>query len=104
MWHATYIEVNQGDSRLLVVRNQIGLSFGHNLCFKCPNGSCKLILDIYVPRAFQCYKELFNPMDFDSCNRFQKIRGSIATPTPKIGTHLGAWGFIPSHFPKLPEA
>jgi hypothetical protein len=28
----------------------------HNLCFNYPNGSCELILDIYVPRAFQWYK------------------------------------------------
>ncbi len=28
-------------------------SFGHNLCLKCPNGSCKPILDIQVPRDFQ---------------------------------------------------
>ncbi len=27
--------------------------FFHNLCFRCPNGSCEPILDIYVPRAFQ---------------------------------------------------
>jgi hypothetical protein len=26
-----------------------GPSFSHNLCFKCPNGSCKPILDIYIP-------------------------------------------------------
>jgi len=32
------------------------LSFGHNLCFKCPNGSCEPILDIYVSIAFQWYK------------------------------------------------
>jgi hypothetical protein len=38
------------------------LSFGHNLCFKYPNGSCEPILDIYIPRAFQQYKKLSNPM------------------------------------------
>ncbi len=27
-------------------------SFGHNLCFNYPNGSCKSILDIHIPRAF----------------------------------------------------
>jgi hypothetical protein len=51
MWHTTYTQGNQGDSWLLVVKNQIvnltiDLYFGHNLCFKCPNGSCKPILDI----------------------------------------------------------
>ncbi len=29
----------------------IGPSFGHNLCFKCPNGSCEPILDIYILRT-----------------------------------------------------
>ncbi len=51
MRHATCTQVNQGDSQLSVIRSQIGsltpsLSFGHNLCFKYPNGSCKPILDI----------------------------------------------------------
>jgi hypothetical protein len=69
MWHATYTQVNQGDSWFLVVGSQIGTltpnpSFSHNLCFKYPNGSCELILDIYVPRNFQWYKELFNSNDF----------------------------------------
>jgi hypothetical protein len=41
-----YMQINPGDSQLLVVRSQISslildLSFGHNLCFKYPNGSCK---------------------------------------------------------------
>jgi hypothetical protein len=57
MWHAICTQVNQGDSWLLVRGNQFGTltsnpSFGHNLCFKYSNGSCKLILDIYVSRAF----------------------------------------------------
>jgi hypothetical protein len=42
-----------------------GFSFGLNLCFKYPNGSCKLIFTIYAPRAFQWYKDSFNPMSFD---------------------------------------
>jgi hypothetical protein len=82
------------DSRLLVVGSQIanltpGPSFGHNLCFRCSNGSCEPILDIYVPRAFQRYKELFNPLGFDPCNFFLKIWESIGTPTPKVGAPLG---------------
>jgi hypothetical protein len=61
------MQVNQGNSQLLVVGNQIGnlasdSSFGHNLCFRYPNGSCKPILDIHIPKAFQWYKELFNLM------------------------------------------
>jgi hypothetical protein len=69
MSHATYTRKNQGDSWLLVVRSQIANltpipSFGHNLCFKCPNGSCEPILNIFVPRAFHWYKEFFNTLGF----------------------------------------
>ncbi len=51
MSHAIFMQANWGKSRLLVVGSQIAnltpdLSFGHNLCFKCPNGSCKPISDI----------------------------------------------------------
>jgi hypothetical protein len=60
MSHTTCTQGNRGSSWLLVVRSQTTNlipipSFGHNMCFKCPNGSCKPILDIYVPRAFQWY-------------------------------------------------
>ncbi len=56
MLHATCMQGNRGDSWLLVVGSQIanlipGLSFGHNLCFRCPNGSCKPISNIYIPSA-----------------------------------------------------
>jgi hypothetical protein len=89
MWQATCTQGNR-DSRLLVVVNQIpnstpGLFFGHNLCFRCSNGSWEPISDIYVPRAFQCYKERLNPMGFDPCNHSLKIWESTGTPTPKIG-------------------
>jgi hypothetical protein len=57
MWHTTCTQLNQGDSWLLMVENQIGnlifdLSFDHNLCFKYSNGTCEPISDIYVLRAF----------------------------------------------------
>jgi hypothetical protein len=97
MWQATYMQRNQGDSPFLVV----GPSFGHNLCFRYPKRSCELILDIYVLRAFQWYKENFNAMSFDPCNHPLKIWESIRTSTPKVGAHLGVWGFIPSHSPTL---
>jgi hypothetical protein len=58
-------------------------------------------LDIYASKAFQWDKELFNLMSFDPCNCPMKIQESIGTPTPKVGTHLGVWGFIPSHAPTL---
>jgi hypothetical protein len=108
MSHATYMQGNWGDSWLLMVRSQIdkltpNFSFGHNLCFRCPNGSCEPISDIYFWRAFQWYKERFNPMNFDLCNCPLKIWESIGIPTPKMGVHLGVWGFIPSHFFALPR-
>jgi hypothetical protein len=40
-------------------------------------------------------------MNFDPYNRSLKIWDSIWFPTPKVGTHLGVLGFIPSHFPTL---
>jgi hypothetical protein len=106
MWHATskvIAQVNQGDSWLFVLGSQIvnlipNPSFGHNLCFKYPNGSWNPILDIYVSRTFQWYKELFNPMSFDPYNHFLKIQESIETPIPKVGAHLGMWGFTFIHF------
>jgi hypothetical protein len=103
MSHSTWTQGNWGDYWLLVVRSQIdiNLSFGHNLCLKCPNGWCEPILDIYVLRDFQWYKEFFNPMDFHPYNCFLKIQESIETPTPKVGVHLGVWRFIPSHSPML---
>ncbi len=65
-----------------------GLSFGHNLSFKYPNGSCKPILNIYVPRAFQWYNEIFNTMNFDLCNHPLKIWDSNS----QTGSSLGSVG------------
>ncbi len=81
-------------SRLLVVGSQTGsstpgLSFGHNLCFRCPNEQCEPILDIYASRAFYCYKERLNPLRFDPCNRSLKFWESTGTPSPKVGVALG---------------
>jgi len=61
------------------------------------------ILDIYVPRVFQWYKELLNPMGFNLYNHSLKIQDSIGTPTPKVEVHLGEWRFIPSHSLTLPN-
>jgi hypothetical protein len=83
-----------------MVRSQInnltfGPSFGHNLCFKYPNGSCELISNIYILIDF--HKELFNPMSFDPYKRSLEIQKSIETSIPKVGVHLWVCGFIPSH-------
>jgi hypothetical protein len=78
MSHIVYKQGNQGNSWLLVVGSQIGNlipdpSFGHNLCFRYPNGSYMPILIIYVPKNFQWHNELTNPMSFDPCNCSLKI-------------------------------
>ncbi len=104
MSHATYTQGNWVDSWLLVIGSQIAnltfdFSFGHNLCFRCPNGSCKPILNVHGSIFFQWYKELFNPLGFDLCNHFLNIWESTGTRTPKVEAPLGVWGFIPSHFP-----
>jgi len=51
MLHSTCTHRDRVDSWLLVVGSQIANltpdpSFDHNLCYICPNGSCKAILDI----------------------------------------------------------
>jgi hypothetical protein len=75
-------------------------SFGHNLCFRCLNEWCELTLDIYIPRAFQWYKEHLKPLNFDTCNRSLKIWDSIS----QVGVALGVWGLTPSHFPTFLRA
>jgi hypothetical protein len=97
MSHAICMHGNGVDSWLLVVGSQIGNltpdpSFGHNLCFRCPNGRSKPILDIYILRDTHWYKELFKPLSFDPYNRPLKIRESIGIPTPQSGTPLGCEG------------
>jgi hypothetical protein len=58
------------DSWLFVVGSQTasltpGPSFARNLGCRCPNGSCKAILDIYTSRPFQWHKEHSNTRRFD---------------------------------------
>jgi len=110
MSHATFMHKNRGDSWLLVVGSQIdnltsNPSFGHNLYFKCPNGSCKPILDIYVARTFQWYKEMFNPLGFDPCNCSLKIWESNGTPNSQSGSSFGSvkvHSFTLAFIPELP--
>jgi hypothetical protein len=72
-------------------------SFGHNLCFRCLNEQYEPILDIYVLRAFQWYKEWHKALSFDPWNRSLKFWESTGTPYPKMGVALGVWVFTPSH-------
>ncbi len=77
------------DSRLLVVGSQIasltpGPSFAHNLGWRCPNGQCKAIFDIYVSRPFQWHQERLNERCFGPCCRALNIRESRRTPNPQL--------------------
>jgi hypothetical protein len=72
--HSTYTHRGRVDSRLLVVRSQIAnltsdLSFVHNLCCRCSNGSCEAIFDIYTSRPFQRCKKHLKTRCFDPYNR-----------------------------------
>jgi hypothetical protein len=53
--------------------------------------------NIYIPRAFQWYKECHKSLSFDPWNRSLKFRESSETPSPKVGVALGVWGFTPSY-------
>jgi hypothetical protein len=74
-----------------------GPSFGHNLCFRCPNEQWKLILDIYTSRAFHWYKELLEARILTPAIPLWRFGSPFETPTPNMGVHLRVWGFIPSH-------
>ncbi len=84
--HSTCTHKGRVDSRLLVVGSKIasltpGLSFDHNLCCKCLNGSCEAISDTYSSRPFQRYKEHVKARCFDPYNRALKFWESQRTPS-----------------------
>jgi len=73
------------DSQILVVGSQTASlipdpSFAHNLGYRCPNGSCEAILDIYTSRTFQWYKKHLNARCFSFCYRTLKLREYQRTP------------------------
>jgi len=83
--HFTCTHGNRVDSRLLVVGSQTAIltpnpSFDHNLCCRCPNGSCKAILDMYISRPFQRYKGRLNVRCFDPWNCALNFWESRRTP------------------------
>jgi len=83
--HSTCTHQGRVDSQLLVVGSQIvnltlDLSSCHNLCFKCPNDSCKAIFDIYTSIAFQWHEERLKARCFDPCNWALKFWESWRTP------------------------
>jgi hypothetical protein len=86
MSHFTCTHRDRVDSRLLVVGSQIvsltpGPSFDHNLCCRCPNGSCEATLHIYTSRPFQWYKEHPNARCFDPWTRAMNFQESRRTPS-----------------------
>ncbi len=93
MLHVACTQGNRVDSWLLVVGSQTtnltpSLSFGHNLCFRCPNGQCEPILDIYTSIALQWYKEKFKARIFDPWNCAQKIWESFWDSNSQHGSSL----------------
>jgi hypothetical protein len=58
-----------------------GPSLDHNLCCRCPNGSCEAIFDIYTSSPFQQYKEHLKVRCFDFCDQALKLRESWRTPS-----------------------
>jgi len=84
--HSTYTHWGRVDFRLLVVGSQTAsltpsLSFDHNLCYICPNDSCKAIFDIYTLRPFQRYKKHLKARCFDPCNGALKFWESRKAPS-----------------------
>ncbi len=96
MSHSCCKRREEVDSQLLVVGSQTtnltpGPSFAHNLGCRCPNGSCKAILDIYTSRPFQWYKEHSNERRLDPWTRALSFQESRRTPSShfwECGLHL----------------
>jgi len=97
--HSTCTHRGRVDSRLLVVGSQTTSltpdpSFDHNLCCRCPNGSCEAIFDIYTSRIFQRYKEHLKARCFDLWNC--ESLGGLHVPTfgsaSLIFTLASKWG------------
>jgi len=110
--HFTCTPRGRVDSWLLVVGSQIANlipdpSFCHNLCCRCPNGSCEAIFEIYTSIAFQWHEERLKARCFDPWNRTLKFWESLRTPKspfqecechphtfPKMGLRHSIWEVI----------
>jgi hypothetical protein len=84
--HFTCTHQDRVDSWLLVIGSQTasltpGLSFDHNLCCRCLNGSCEVIFDAYSSRTFQWYREHFKSKCFNPCNQALKFWESWRIPS-----------------------
>jgi hypothetical protein len=87
--HSQFGGREEVDSRLLVVGSQTanltpGLSFAHNLGYRCPNGQFEAIFDIYASRPFQWHQEHLNARCFGPCCRTLNIRESRRTPSLQL--------------------
>jgi hypothetical protein len=83
--HSTCTHRGRVDSQLLVVGSQIASltpdpSFCHNLCCRCPNGSCEAIFDMYTLITFQWYEKHLKVRCFDTYNQTLKFWESRRTP------------------------
>jgi hypothetical protein len=101
VWHSQFRGREEVNSRLLVVGSQTasltpGPSFAHNLGYRCPNGQCEAIFDIYASRPFQWHQEHLNARCFGPWCRTLNIRESRRTPSP----HFGSVGLHPHTWPK----
>jgi hypothetical protein len=90
MSHTTYTQGNRVDSRLPVVGSQIAnltpdLSFGHNLCCRCPNGSCELILDIYNSIAFNDINNALMRGVLTLAFELWTFKSPVGLPSPHFG-------------------
>jgi hypothetical protein len=100
------------DSQLLVVGSQIvsltpGLSFNYNLCYRCLNGSCEAIFDIYSSRPFQQYKEHLRRGVLTPAIELKSFRSPGGLPSPHfmsvnfILTLFSKWGCDNNYFKLL---
>jgi len=102
MSHSQFGGREEVESRLLVVGSQIasltpGPAFAHNLGYRCPNGQCEAIFDIYASRPFQWHQEHLNASCFGPCCRTLNIRESRRTPSPQLSE---CWA-SPPHLAKV---
>jgi hypothetical protein len=85
------------DSRLFVIGSQTGsltpgLSFAHNLGYRCPNGQGETIFVIYASRPFQWHQEHFNARCFGPCCRAFGSPGGLQIPNfGSVGLHPHTW-------------
>ncbi len=100
MSHTQIERREEVDSLLLLVGSQTasltpGPSFAHNLGYRCPNGQCEAIFDIYVSKPFQWHKrtpkcEVFWALL--SSSKHSGVPEDSKSPTfPSVGLHPHTW-------------